>query len=77
MHDAAVLVAEEGLRRSLRIRWRTENALLLAEGIHPFYTYALFGESDWYLDDGFQVGLRITRRLNKASAPPDIPPPPE
>ncbi len=75
LRDAAVLVAEEGPRRSLRIQWRTENALLLTEGIQPFYTYTLFGESDWRLDDGFLVGLRITRRLNEASAPPEFPPP--
>ena len=80
LRDAAVLVAEEGPRRSLRILLRTENELLLAEGKQPLYAYILFGESDWNLDDGFLVGLRVFNRSTEASsteasAATEFPPP--
>lgn len=65
LHDAAILFAGEP-RRSLRIRRRTDNACLLAQGIEPFYTYILFGE-------------RVTGPLGypspEAPSPPDTSPP--
>ncbi len=58
LRNAAALAATRGpRRRSLRREWHNDNAELIAAGRGPLYTFVLYGEEGWDVDDeeGYQI----------------------
>ena len=48
---AAEDVAARGPRRSLRLQYLADNAVLLHQGLPPFYQLILYGEPGYFVDN--------------------------